>query len=867
MQQGSGSTNSSCVQNYKCFATTANTPAAQATVGLVIADLYQCTGTLINDVPQDNAPYVLTARHCESGQLGGGNPGAAASVTVYWDAVSACGSALGTLYDPGIPTQTGSITEVEQQDAWLIRLDESPVVSDAQVAGFDASGGAVQGGFTIHHALGFDKQFTTWFGSAYAVQDSGTLGVNYVSNFWETVNATGNVGPGASGSGLFNQNNVLVGSASLGRSDGDSSGYESCPNPTPSPPNGSNGAADFTQLSAVWNSLADPTSSTGSTTVQSILDPADTGTLTVSSAAAASMTFTASTYSLAVNSPVTLTWNAPGATQCTASGGGGVDGWGGTVAGAGSQAVTEGGASTLNFLLSCPLSAGRTVSSSVEITWGSPQTLVSFTGSVAAWTTTPATLKWTSTVAPCSINGGTLSAGDLPSSGSITTTEATPGDVVYGIQCGAGSEITSSWPVSYVTPSVELTANSTDRQLGQPLSLSWITAANVCTPSGGAPNDGWSLNNFSNPLFNTGFSPTVTTAGTYTYTLTCSSGALSIAKSVTVTIETNPGYATLSIQPTSVTFSDSPADVITLAWASNLTACTLNSQPLVGGETISNPNPDGLATWAPAAPGTYSFSVTCNPFDTTVGGVTSSAVSVTVLTPPAPTATMSISPSTVQAGQNFVVSWSTTYAQGCAGTGSAPPGFLWPTTPTLDPSGSMTANSQSPGQYTFGVSCPSIVSGLPNATAQATVTITGVTPTATLSASPTSLQTGQSLTLTWSSTAATACTASGGGANGSTWSGTLDSSGSVTQTASVTGSFTYTVSCSDGSQSAQAHVSVDVSAAPGSSGSSSGGSGGKSGGGSVSLLELGALLAILGIRQRGSAGGRGRGERGRPCPQ
>lgn len=146
--RAAGSSNATCVQNYQCNISTANSAPAAATVGLVIENLYQCTGSLINDVPGDNAPYVLTARHCESGHLGGGNPSAADTVTVYWDAVSPCGQALGSLYDPGISTQTGATTIVEQQDAWLIRLDASPVVTDAQFVGVDASGGAVQGGYT-----------------------------------------------------------------------------------------------------------------------------------------------------------------------------------------------------------------------------------------------------------------------------------------------------------------------------------------------------------------------------------------------------------------------------------------------------------------------------------------------------------------------------------------------------------------------------------------------------------------------------------------------------------------------------------------------------------------------------------------------
>jgi hypothetical protein len=844
-QLSAGSTNSSCVQNYQCFTTSANKPAAQATVGLIVSNLYECTGTLINDIPQDNVAYVLTARHCETGQFGGGNPGAASTVTVYWDATTPCGSTLGAFYDPGISAQTGATTVVEEQDAWLIRLDQSPVVTDAQLAGFDATGGAVQGGYTIHHALGFNKQFTTWFGTAYAVQESGVLGVNYVSNFWETVNASGNVGPGASGSGLFNQN-LLVGSASLGRKDADGSGYESCPNPNQTPPNGLNGTADFTQLAAVWNSTADTTSSTGPVTIQSVLDPHNTGLQTVNSAPAATVTFTASTYSLQVNTTVTLTWNAPGATQCTPNGGVAGDGWGGNLPGSGSQQIAESAASIVIYELTCSLSGGRTVTSSVSITWGSPQPEISFTGSAGAWTTTPATLTWTSNLAPCSITGGSLSVANLPSSGSITTTQAATGDVTYQIQCGSPTNyITTGTTVSYVTPSVQFIANGTDRQLGQPFSLTWITVAQVCIPSGGAPNDGWTSTNFNNPLTNTGFSPNVTTVGTYTYTLTCTAGTLSITKSVTVTFENNPGYVMLGIQPTTVTYSASPADIITLSWNSNLTTCVPSSQPITGG-FIGTLNPLGSATWGPPSPGTYSFTVTCDPFDTVVGEATSAPVSVTVLSPPPPTATMSITPPSVQAGQNFVVTWSSTYAAGCAGTGTAPPGFLWPTGPSLGSNGSMTGNSQTAGQYIFGVSCQSVVSGLANGTAQATLTIDAPVPTATLSVSPASLESGQTLTLTWSSTSATSCTAGGGGANGSTWSGNLATSGSIMQTATTDGSFTYTIVCTDGNQSAQAHAAVSVS----SSSSGGGGSGGKSGGGgAVSVLELIALLVGLGLRR------------------
>jgi hypothetical protein len=99
--------NAGCVTNYSCQVTAANTPPGAATVVLVIGNLYLCTGTLVNDVPQDTTPYVLTARHCENGQLGGGDPGAASTISVYWDATTACGSALGSIYDSNFPKQTG----------------------------------------------------------------------------------------------------------------------------------------------------------------------------------------------------------------------------------------------------------------------------------------------------------------------------------------------------------------------------------------------------------------------------------------------------------------------------------------------------------------------------------------------------------------------------------------------------------------------------------------------------------------------------------------------------------------------------------------------------------------------------------------
>jgi hypothetical protein len=354
-----------CVTNYECAVTARNTPPAAATVALVVENLYQCTGTLVNDVSGDNTPYVLTARHCETGQLGGGNPQAAAGVTVYWNAISACGTPLGSIYDGSLSTQTGARTVVEQQDAWLIVLDGQPVAADAQFAGFDASGGAVTGGYSIHHAEGRDKQLVGWYGTAYAFAQAGELGTAYTSDLLETVNQSGNIGGGASGSALFDRNDHLVGTLALGRKTGDPSGYQSCPVAQPPAPNGANGAADFTALAAVWDSTADSTSSTGAVTLRSVLDPQGTGSRVVpakpielaaypgAAPPAPRITFTPA--SVAANQPFSAGWSAGAAANCTLTGGIPGGNWGGSmqnVQASGSAAET-GPAGTYTFGLIC----------------------------------------------------------------------------------------------------------------------------------------------------------------------------------------------------------------------------------------------------------------------------------------------------------------------------------------------------------------------------------------------------------------------------------------------------------------------------------------------------------------------------------
>jgi hypothetical protein len=107
---------------------------------------------------------------------------------------------------------------------------------------------------------------------------------------------------------------------------------------------------------------------------------------------------------------------------------------------------------------------------------------------------------------------------------------------------------------------------------------------------------------------------------------------------------------------------------------------------------------------------------------------------------------------------------------------------------------------------TYAVCILATQTGATNSPFRGALTITASSQsTASLSANPTTIASGQSSTLTWSSTGATSCT----GTNFSTGSGT-PTSGSTT--VSPTQTTTYSVTCTNGTNSGQATATVTVSA-------------------------------------------------------
>jgi hypothetical protein len=432
-----------CTQNYSCNVTDDNQGPARATVAVVVGNQYTCTGTLMNNTSNDATPYVLTARHCQTGTMGGGDPDAASAVTIYWDAVTACGSVLGSIYTGGTMTQSGATTVVEQQDAWLIRLNSAPAAPDAWFAGWDATGGVFTGGYSIHHALGNNKQYVMWSGQAvWQSMPRAAVRVNYESTFWGLVNGVGHTGAGASGAALFDPSNRVVGSASLAALVGGGNTAGSCPvNPAPAA-----ATAQYTALAGVWNSMADATSSTGNVTLQSVLDPTNTGKVVMDGSALMPVTLTADTSFLRTDQRLTLTWNVPDALSCTASGGQPGDGWAGSRSSSGSVEVSSSAGGHVEYGLNCR-TADHVGNAAVGVDWTYVQP-VAWVGvnpdSVEVGEAME--LSWYSNVGPCTASGGQTGdgwAGAKAGSGTQTVSASKLGKIAFTLTCGTYAQVAS----------------------------------------------------------------------------------------------------------------------------------------------------------------------------------------------------------------------------------------------------------------------------------------------------------------------------------------------------------------------------------------------------------------------------------------
>jgi hypothetical protein len=260
------------------------------------------------------------------------------------------------------------------------------------------------------------------------------------------------------------------------------------------------------------------------------------------------------------------------------------------------------------------------------------------------------------------------------------------------------------------------------------------------------------------------------------YSLTCTGpGGSSQTVSVAITVIPVP-TVTLAATPAAVDVGGSS----TLTWSSaNADSCTASGgwSGMLAASGSQNTGPITATT---------NFSIVCSG-----GGGASAPSTATVMLIPPPTAMLSAAPTSIVSGGAAVITWSSVNATSCTASRG------W--------SGTLaTSGSQSTGSLTattvYALTCAG-----PGGVTAPVVAVVNILPqpTVTLTASPAAVAAGASSTLTWTSSNATSCTASGG------WSGSLVLSGSQS-TGPVSSATSYSLFCTGSGGTTSASTVVNL---------------------------------------------------------
>ena len=297
-----------------------------------------------------------------------------------------------------------------------------------------------------------------------------------------------------------------------------------------------------------------------------------------------------------------------------------------------------------------------------------PPTIDSFTAtptSIVLGQTT--TLSWSSTSTFCAAAGDESSwfvTGGAPKGTVDTHPLYSPRTFILSCMAEDGEVITRSVTVNVTTPPVTqvkvpvitMSANPESIGKGGIATITWSTTdATSCTASGGGlASSKWSGKRPTRGTFTT---PALTAR--QSYALTCIGNGRSASRSVTVSVAEGP-QVTFTAKPSSVTIGEK----VTLAWlAPSATSCTASGSGEEWGWEGVLPA-SGVQTTAPLKE-SQAFTVTCV---NSLGGSTVKSVNVIVGVPKLSLSFTSTPPS-VAYGKKASLSWESTSATSCTGSG------------------------------------------------------------------------------------------------------------------------------------------------------------------------------------------------------
>jgi hypothetical protein len=477
------------------------------------------------------------------------------------------------------------------------------------------------------------------------------------------------------------------------------------------------------------------------------------------------LTFSASKTQLAENTGTQLRWKATDATSCLASGD-----WSGSQ---GTSGTVDTGnlSSDKTYTLTCTGLNGEVAQTAKVEVVAAPRVTLNVSDDIVA-PGESVTMTWSVEDAQsCSASGAPFTGTKNIQGSSETLSNLTKGAKTFKLTCRGASGTTAAEAKLTVIAKPTLTFSASKTQIAENAGtqLKWrATDATSCLASGD-----WSGSQGASGSFDTG-----TLTSDKTYTLTCIGLNGEVEQTVKVEVVPAPTVS-LSLSDTLV----EPGTAVTLSWESEYAqSCTASGGGWSGSRTLS-----GTETVTFTTPNKRVFTLTCRG----VGGPKTATVELGVF--PRPKILSFTADSTVvQAGKTTTLKWQTQDTSACTATGA------W-----TGPQARNSAGTASP-ELTQRTNVLTLTCRGDGGETSASVTVEAQgAPEVTLSVDRTLITAGENATLTWSSTEATSCTASGA------WSGTKALAGTEASNALEPGNYTFTLRCSNAVGSETKSVSIE----------------------------------------------------------
>ena len=183
---------------------------------------YLCSGSLVNNTNNDATPYVLTANHCffdEDYNVTGNFATAQFYFNYEYKGCTNSGTVVTNQSIIGSQLKTHNLIG-NSSDGLLLKLNSNvPLDYKAYFNGWDRNNTAATSGVVIHHPYGDVKKISTFTQTATSSSwNNNKAGSHWQIYYAQTANGKGVTEGGSSGSPMFNQNGLIVGTLSGGSS-------------------------------------------------------------------------------------------------------------------------------------------------------------------------------------------------------------------------------------------------------------------------------------------------------------------------------------------------------------------------------------------------------------------------------------------------------------------------------------------------------------------------------------------------------------------------------------------------------------------------------------------------------------------------